>query len=97
LSKLSGFRQADDIAEFLRGEGIRGIRHDPWAGPISEWILRDTGETLKSIGVDGAICQATPCPTCGRGNQHYYYKFPQPLKDFIDKFNLGGYPELEHG
>ena len=89
FSKLDGL-EADDIARFLKDQGIVGVKGDPAACVISRYMVTMTG---------AQACVASPLTiTVWEGPEYFDVVFASPaspaVAEFIRRFDDGAYPEL---
>jgi hypothetical protein len=90
VDKLAGFQTCDEIADYLRSEGIVGNvgRHD--SCPVALWLGKTTGQTASVAGyIIPGIASITEDKLVNEVIQT-----PQVIKDFIKKFDSRLYPDL---
>ena len=84
-------RTPDEVADALRGRGIKGIRNTArFLNPIVRYVNSVTadvyaidltqGDRLRIVFADGRVSEVS---------------VPQPVLEFLDLFHRGHYPDLE--
>src|SRR5438105_10385275 len=83
---------AKEVAAGIKAQRIKGVRNTArFLNPICRYV--EVALTLDPLTVDvmdhGTLCIACPDGTTLKA------PLPQPIKDFLDAFNRGTYPEIE--
>lgn len=105
IGKLSAFQTAEDIREFLKGEGILAEQRRPMHCAIAQYIRKETGQMVR-------VCRTETKAPCEDGTEPLIYfptdsalvaiiekfaevgKHTSAMTTFIDNFDDGYYPEL---
>lgn len=83
---------AEEVAAFLRAKGIRGVRYTVrFLNPIVRFAQMQLGDHLLNIDV---MSGTTLCIMYPDGSKEES-RLPPAVKEFLDAFNLGNYPDLE--
>lgn len=85
FDKLCQFETADEVANFLCQEGIKGQRRVSDNCPISNWMSVTTG-TSFSTGINVLLT--------GAGGSTWLRQNTAALIEFVGLFDFGAYPEL---
>jgi hypothetical protein len=85
IDKLQALGSANQIAQFLSGEGITGVRTLLNSCPIANYLKRETG--AEKVRVNGFWAENEERLTM--------YRDGTPIPAFIARFDAGLYPELE--
>lgn len=113
VGKLAGMRSADEIYEFLAGEGVKADVGQASSCAIAEYVYQKTGVEV-AVDYDGVYI---PVPNksdfTGKGVKALYYKsrdnvteirpvaavaeLTLPMATFVRFFDNGEYPELVSG
>jgi hypothetical protein len=83
VNKLRALGSARQIADFLGGAGITGVKGVPGACPLAVYIEKQTGVRV-SVGEDFMFI----------GNVMASANVYGPLHDFVREFDKGSFPEL---
>lgn len=82
----------DEVALSLKAKGIRGVRNTVrLLNPIVRFVEMQLGDQLLHIDVTSGTTLSIARPD---GSKHEM-RLPPPVKEFLDAFNRGKYPELE--
>lgn len=84
--KLSRFGSADEIAEFLKEQGIVAYRNRVYLCALSEFLSK---ETCLVVRTDGATIRAEAYGISVREEI-----LTKAMKDFVVRFDKGDYPEI---
>lgn len=87
LEKLGALGSSRAIAQFLKEEGVVGLRGVSWACPVANYVLRET-EVVISISEEGWNSRGAPY-TSQRGC------VPYTVARFIRCFDEGEFPAIE--
>ncbi len=80
---------ADEVAAALRAKGVRGsLNTIRQLNPIARFVQTELGVPCDIRVVDSKLTIRFP------DGRHHDVVLPQPVKDFLDAFNQGRYPEL---
>jgi hypothetical protein len=83
---LDGLGQtADEVAEFLQGQGCMGIRGHPHLCPVAHYLARMHGEHC-----------AVASHIVVNETHRAVVDTPPAVRDFIVRFDAGDYPELRY-
>jgi hypothetical protein len=82
---------ADEVAASLRAKGVQGVRN---AVRVLNPIVRHIQIALRIDNLDADVMTGTTLRIQG-GIKKQEVKLPQAVKDFMDAFNRGAYPDLE--
>ncbi len=89
LHQLGG--TADEVAASLRNQGIRGVRNTVrFLNPVVRYVQ---GQVPAARGIDVMSGDAVRIVLPDGTRQNV--PLPPPVKDFLDAFNQGRYPDLE--
>lgn len=83
---------ADEVAATLKASGVRGVRFTVrFLNPIVRYFQMQLGDHLLQIDVTNGdmLCIVRP------DGSKEEWPLPPAVKDFLDAFNRGEYPELE--
>lgn len=107
FDKLAGFETADDIASFLKGYGIRAIPKNRNHCAVSEWMRDITGvEDVQASGMEVMAhehmrteteLQQMPAITYNEFSRAAFgwkRQHTNAMKEFIQRFDNGAYPDL---
>lgn len=90
LDRLASQPGPDAIAEFLRSEGIRGVRKSSECCVVASWLVWVTGEDVIDVS---PAWPGDPDP--GEvGTSGASEPLPTVVRDFTIRFDAGCYPEL---
>jgi hypothetical protein len=82
---------ADEVAAALKAEGARGVRHAVhMLNPVVRYLQR---HLLGDASVD--VMQPDKARLTFGGGRKEETPLPEPVRQFLDAFNRGAYPELE--
>lgn len=85
--KLAGFETADEIAQFLLDQGVKGTLGSATNCAISMWMKEVTG--------DPSIRTTQACIACSLGLQNIVIETnTDAMADFVSKFDEAQYPAL---
>ena len=92
VDKLNNFQSSDEIAEFLRGEGIRATMFDSKSCAISKWVSREAGVPVST----GTALLHTwdPNETAYRKIMGKEFPLSSAAKAFVTNFDGGMYQDL---
>lgn len=102
--EICAFEDAEAVAAFLGGEGIKGVRFDPCNCPVAVFITKRIGPypgSLLNVTVGASSVNALDFSSgmedgTGDPKLRAYVGFTQSVQDFIRYFdNNGRWPELE--
>lgn len=86
--KLAQFNKANDIAKFLKDEGVKAIACEPDACAITVWMRDQTGLNIRTNYAVVRAVQDDNVTVIVRGSN------TGAMFDFIKKFDFGLYPDL---
>lgn len=93
--KLAGFEGADDIAKFLKSQGILGRMGDADKCPIAQWMQQQTGMKVRVfMGPDDEGVQWGQVIANEDGEHR---PLTQAMSEFVGCFDEGQYPGLSDG
>lgn len=87
----------DEVADSLRRQGIKGVKESTYHCPILNAIYKACPDYWSGLKITNG----------DKHGDHWYYhaglddcqimdpSLPQPVMDFIGKFDCGEYPDLE--
>lgn len=81
------FTTADEVAEFLRTDGVYGSRNNGATNPVAKYLVNEGATTLLWIWDTGAHY-------LDESRRAHDYPLPTCVQSFISAFNEGQYPEL---
>lgn len=85
LSELEG-KDPDEIADYLRSKGIKGIMGSTSYCPIARYLSSTLGpEVLVAVSGIAAYVQGVP------------YTLERPVQEFINRFDRGKFPDMMEG
>ncbi|HLJ94423.1 MAG TPA: hypothetical protein VKU02_14650 [Gemmataceae bacterium] len=80
---------ADEVAAALRAKRVRGALNTiRQLNPIARFVQTELGTPCDIQVVDSKLTIRFP------DGRHQNVALPQPVKDFLDAFNQGRYPDL---
>ncbi len=86
-NQLEAFDSADNIATFLKGEGVQGSRGLADCCPVARWMQQETGKkVLVSV-----VSMWTDCNMAELTEERIH---GESLAEFINLFDRNQYPEL---
>lgn len=90
--KIAQFQCADDIADFLRYEGVNGVIGQADICPIASWMRITTGApvcvSVRTMWIDESTSDTVSFdPSVEEKNT-------QAMTDFVREFDAGIYPDL---
>jgi len=93
VEELDGLETPDAVCEFLRAQGIKGRIGSGPSCPIANFVKARTG--AKSVDVPGS-CVTVAIGTAGKVRIRGVVRanLADPVRDFIYKFDKGGYRDL---
>lgn len=84
-------KTADEVAEALKHEGVRGVRNSVrFLNPVVRYVRAE----VRGVANADVIQADTLSVELADGTQHQV-PLPQAVREFLDRFNRQGYPELE--
>lgn len=90
FATLAEFDTSDDIATYLRTEGITGTPCNALECPIAEWLNKVTGMTATVGGTDLILDDESPTSF-----RREFFEMTPAMQTFIERFDmLGQFPEL---
>lgn len=92
LDKLATEGSADGIALRLQADGCTGHRKVGISCPVSRWIAAQTGH-IASVG-GWYAWPNTPAFEAGIENEDTRVTQPPAVRDFVQRFDQGHYPDL---
>lgn len=94
--KLAGYDKGQDIAEFLRGEEVKGYKGSEENCPIAQWMQNKTGEIVMVNGDAVArYCDLDDEDPNYEILLNEYFREPtSAMLEFIEKFDNGEFPDL---
>jgi hypothetical protein len=82
-------KNADEVAAALRAQGVQGVPNAVrFLNPIVRYAQGRAGGNPTGVLIDDTLTLTFPD---GRVENK---PIPQPVRDFLDAFNRGGYPDL---
>lgn len=91
MDKIRDLKTADEIALFLKDQGIKAWRGNSSACAISKWIRDTTGCQTSTSEKDTWIWVLDEM----NHEQELKFLHTRAIFDFVNKFDRGFYPELE--
>ena len=82
--------RARAVAAYLAAQGIRGLRGNPMRCPVANYLRRYLPPEFRA-GL-AVAWNHVDCPQMG-----FYPGLPAAVREFIDLFDSGAFPELEEG
>ena len=86
VDKLNGFQHQDEIAQFLMAEDIKGVPQNARRCVITNWVIRESGETWITTGAVIRVWEKCDLKEC--------YPLTETVHSFIKNFDHSDYPEL---
>lgn len=97
IDKLAQLETADDVADFLHGQGIRGYRCGAVTCPLARWLERETGlhvavfeQWIKArdpFGEDADPWDPTNDRWCDQWGDQWGFPIPEALRAFVVAFD----------
>ncbi len=82
-------KTADEVAVSLRAAGIQGVPNTVrFLNPVVRYAVAQAGDGPSGVLLDDTLTLTFPD---GREQRH---RVPPPVRDFLDAFNRGTYPDL---
>lgn len=88
MDKLCSLDSANDIAEFLRGQGVKGIRISPNSCPIASWVQSTTG-------LEHVVAVPDSVYAWGAEEGKLTRQVTPMMTDFMHAFDIGRYADLD--
>jgi hypothetical protein len=86
-------RTADEVAATLRAKGVQGVRN---AVRVLNPIVRHVQNAMRMDNLDADVMTRTTLRIHSNSrDQKHEVMLPQAVKEFLDAFNRGAYPDLE--
>lgn len=83
---------ADEVAATLKENGIHGVRNTVrFLNPIVRYVQDELGDHTLLIDV----MSGTTARVVHRNGSQEQIGLPQAVKEFLERFNQGKYPDLE--
>lgn len=82
----SNRRSADQIARYLEKQGIKGKRNSSVQCPVARWLRQELGGTVLTRAY--SVMYYGPFPRVVK------YGYGDSLKEFVKRFDNGGFPNL---
>lgn len=82
----------DEVASSLKAKGIKGVRYAVrFLNPVVRYIQMQLGDPLLHIDVTGGSTLRTVHSDGSKEES----RLPDAVREFLDAFNRGDYPDLE--
>jgi hypothetical protein len=82
-------KNADEVAATLRAQGVQGTPNTVrFMNPIVRYAVGRVGGSPSAVLIDDTLTLTFPDGTVE------HRPLPQAVRDFLDAFNLGAYPDL---
>lgn len=86
---------ASEIARLFKDNAITGRRHIPHACPVAQYIARQVHLLPTATAVVGVTQVSISAITSDVWDTVARADLPNQVRDFIEDFDLGAYPDLE--
>lgn len=90
VGKLAGFSSAQEVREFLAGEGVKATPGNPSRCAIAHYLHRETEQTVSVHHGGITVWEEKALMS----NSTHVAQHTEATLDFINHFDHGHYPEL---
>jgi hypothetical protein len=94
LNRLGKFETPDQLADYLRSEGIKGVPTDPKDCPMARLLNRGREKSPYRYRMGAAFVRQARKNEGDEGRTVKSYKVPDVVSRFVVRFDSGLYPDL---